>query len=91
MMGLIAEVVIHLTFRTYYYVTNHYDNTNAFPKLLIGAFLASCAQWQGSVLKRTTSSSFAYRLTSERVRSTIIIGVPAFISFVVPVSVPLYA
>ena len=34
-------------------------------------------------MKRTTSSPFAYRHTSERVRSTIIVGVPAFISFVV--------
>jgi hypothetical protein len=31
LMGLIAEVVIHLTLRTHYCVTNHYDNTNAFP------------------------------------------------------------
>ena len=54
----------------------------------VPAFLASCAQWQGRVLKRTTSSSFAYCLTSEQVRSTIIIGVPAFISFVVPSYLP---
>jgi hypothetical protein len=37
-------------------------------------------------LKQTTSSPFAHRLTSERVCSTIVVGVPALISFLVPLS-----
>ena len=37
-------------------------------------------------MKQTTSSPFVYRLTSERVHSTITIGVPTLISLVVPVA-----
>ncbi len=50
---------------------------------LRGRNLKASHLW-GSVLKRTTSSPIAYRLTSERVHSTIIIGVPTLISFFLP-------
>ena len=55
--------------------------------------VASHLRGWGRRLKRTTSSSFALRLTSERVHSTITVGVPALISFgclCVPVSCLIY-
>jgi hypothetical protein len=97
-MGLIAEVVIHLTFEAQL-ITQRASLTTLFrqSKLMAGRTFtplqlkASHLREWGSRLKRTTSSSFAHRLTSERVCSTIIVGVPALISFVVPSVKPVHA
>lgn len=47
--------------------------------------LASHLQGWGSRLKHRTGTMFAHRLTSERTCSTITIGVPALIQFVLPI------
>jgi hypothetical protein len=70
---------------THYWANHHYDNTRShLPLTLRGRSLKASHLW-GSVLKQATSSPIAYRHTSERVCSTITVGVPALISFVLPV------
>jgi hypothetical protein len=90
MMGLVAEVVVHLTLihvsLRYPPLRQHKVSSSSDMR---GRSLKASHLW-GSVLKQTTSSPFAYRLTSERVRSTIIVGVPAFISFVLCLALPVY-
>ena len=56
---------------------NHSDNSKHGPALAV-CFQASCAPWQGRLLKRITDNAFAYRLTSERTCGTISTGVPTF-------------
>jgi hypothetical protein len=80
--GPVTGVVFRLTSR------NHSPLRQS--KLLAGRtftpsqLVASHLRGWGSRLKRTTSSPVAHRHTSERVRSTMMVGVPALISFVVP-------
>jgi len=88
-MGLVSEVVVHLTsiHVSLRYPPLHQHKVSSSSDLR-GRNLKASHLW-GSVLKQTTSSPFAYRLTSERVRSTITVGVPALISFVPCLLLPL--
>jgi hypothetical protein len=75
----VPGVVIRLT---------HHHSPLRQSKLLAGRtftplqLVASHRRGWGSRLKQTTGSPFALRLTSERLRSVIIVGTPALIQFV---------
>lgn len=58
---------------------NRSDNSKQCAALTV-CFKASCARWQGRLLKRITDNAIAHRLTSERTCGTISTGVLTFSS-----------